>query len=65
MAHARIDRKGFLKSLGVVATAFAARPAAAATTTVAASAGSRPVALNLPMKTRPEPRAVARRDLGA
>jgi len=65
MAHTRIDRKGFLKSLGLAATAFAARPAAAATARFGMGAERTNAAAELPMKARPQTRIIARRDVGA
>jgi len=66
MANARIDRKGFLKSLGVAAAACVARPAGAATvrmgTTLAE--GAKTASVELPRKTRAAARIVAFRAPG-
>ena len=64
MATARLDRKGFLKSLGVAAAALVARPVAAATSAAQASpAGAK--APGVPLVARKAAGAVARRgDLG-
>jgi hypothetical protein len=60
MATARLDRKGFLKSLGVAAAALVARPAAAAMPTgQAGPAGAK--APGLPLVARKAAGAVARR----
>jgi len=64
MANARLDRKGFLKSLGVAAAALVARPAVAAVP----SGQAGPIGAKtpgLPLVARKAAGAVARRgDLG-
>ncbi len=66
MAHVRIDRKGFLASLGVAAAACVARPAAAATARLGVSNKAQVLtAVDLPMKARPAARIVAQRRPGA
>jgi hypothetical protein len=58
MATTRLDRKGFLKSLGVLAAAVVARPARAG----AAEAPRNPeLAAKGPLTARKAPQAVARR----
>ena len=60
MAHARINRKGFLKSLGVAAAACAVRPASAATGFGLADAERvNTAAVELPRKTKAATRSVA------
>jgi hypothetical protein len=66
MANARINRKGFLKGLGVAAAACVARPASAVASAVASqveSANSQGAitALELPRKTLAASRIVAYR----
>jgi len=66
MAHVRIDRKGFLSSLGVAAAACMARPAAAATARFEVTSKARVLtAADMPMKARPAARIVALRGPGA
>jgi hypothetical protein len=64
MAHVRIARKDFVKCLGAAAAACVARPAVAATAALTGKSKAqevKPVALDLPMKTRPAARIVALR----
>jgi hypothetical protein len=65
MAHARINRKGFLKGLGVAAAACAVRPAsAAASFSSANSERVNTAAAELPRKTLAAKRIVAFRGPG-
>ena len=65
MAHARIDRKGFLKGLGVAAAACTIRPASAMAARVGSTdtGGANP-AVELPRKTQAASRIVAYRAPG-
>ena len=66
MAHARIDRKGFLKSLGVAAAACAARPASAAAASLGSANSNRAntATVALPRQTKAAARIVAYRATG-
>jgi hypothetical protein len=64
MAHARMNRKGFLKSLGVAAAACTALPASAAVARVSsATEGAKPVS-DLPRQTKAATRIIAFRAPG-
>jgi len=64
MANARIDRKGFLKTLGVAAAACVARPAGAATARLSSISSEGAKAVELPRKTKAATRIVAFRGTG-
>jgi len=65
MANARINRKGFLKGLGVAAAACVARPASAMASQVeSANSQGAIAALEMPRKTQAATRIVAYRGPG-
>jgi len=66
MANARINRKGFLKGLGVAAAACAVRPAGAVAASIGSASpeGTKTAAVELPRKTMAASRIVAFRAPG-
>jgi len=64
MAHARMNRKGFLKTLGVAAAACTVRPASAAVAGMGATRLEGAKAVELPRQTKAATRIVAFRAPG-